>query len=155
MAIGFLSAVSMWLFNRWIEKQEARDGPAAIPRRWLPRRVPSGVTSVSCLGESRLRRVELQEARPSPARSEPARREPSWPGHLSPDARELGLGRPLRPPRTGASSLSDSAATASTREDAEEALQRAATAIVLAAPSVRSPEAYLTARLPPGSALRR
>ena len=30
------------------------------------------------------------------------------------------------------------------REDAEEALQRAATAIVLAAPSVRSPEAYLT-----------
>ncbi len=31
------------------------------------------------------------------------------------------------------------------REDAEEALQRAATAIVLAAPSVRSPEAYLTA----------
>ncbi|MBI5440282.1 MAG: sigma-70 family RNA polymerase sigma factor [Deltaproteobacteria bacterium] len=33
------------------------------------------------------------------------------------------------------------------REDAEEALQRAATAIVLAAPSVRSPEAYLTAVL--------
>ena len=32
-----------------------------------------------------------------------------------------------------------------TREDAEEALQRAATAIILAAPSVRSPEAYLTA----------
>ena len=30
------------------------------------------------------------------------------------------------------------------REDAEEALQRAATAIVFAAPSVRSPEAYLT-----------
>jgi DNA-directed RNA polymerase specialized sigma24 family protein len=30
------------------------------------------------------------------------------------------------------------------REDAEEALQMAATAIVLAAPSVRSPEAYLT-----------
>lgn len=30
------------------------------------------------------------------------------------------------------------------REDAEEALQRAATSIVLAAPSVRSPEAYLT-----------
>ncbi|HYN41698.1 MAG TPA: hypothetical protein VE129_07980 [Thermoanaerobaculia bacterium] len=30
------------------------------------------------------------------------------------------------------------------REDAEEALQRAATAIVVAAPSVRSPEAYLT-----------
>ncbi len=30
------------------------------------------------------------------------------------------------------------------REDTEEALQRAATAIVLAAPSVRSPEAYLT-----------
>ncbi|MFN7986965.1 MAG: sigma-70 family RNA polymerase sigma factor [Thermoanaerobaculia bacterium] len=30
------------------------------------------------------------------------------------------------------------------REDAEEALQRAATAIVLAAPSVRNPEAYLT-----------
>ena len=30
------------------------------------------------------------------------------------------------------------------REDAEEALQRAATAIVLASPSVRSPEAYLT-----------
>lgn len=30
------------------------------------------------------------------------------------------------------------------REDAEEVLQRAATAIVLAAPSVRSPEAYLT-----------
>jgi DNA-directed RNA polymerase specialized sigma24 family protein len=29
-------------------------------------------------------------------------------------------------------------------EDAEEALQRAATSIVLAAPSVRSPEAYLT-----------
>ena len=32
-----------------------------------------------------------------------------------------------------------------TREDAEEALQRAATAIVLSAPCVRSPEAYLTA----------
>lgn len=31
------------------------------------------------------------------------------------------------------------------REDAEEALQRAATSIFLAAPSVRSPEAYLTA----------
>jgi len=31
------------------------------------------------------------------------------------------------------------------REDAEEALQKAAIAIVLAAPSVRSPEAYLTA----------
>ena len=30
------------------------------------------------------------------------------------------------------------------REDAEEALQRAATSIVLAAPAVRSPEAYLT-----------
>ena len=30
------------------------------------------------------------------------------------------------------------------REDAEEALQRAATAIVFSAPSVRSPEAYLT-----------
>ena len=30
------------------------------------------------------------------------------------------------------------------REDAEEALQRAATNIILAAPSVRSPEAYLT-----------
>mgnify|MGYP001209432405 FL=1 len=30
------------------------------------------------------------------------------------------------------------------REDAEEALQRAATSIFLAAPSVRSPEAYLT-----------
>lgn len=30
------------------------------------------------------------------------------------------------------------------REDAEEALQKAATAIVLAAPCVRSPEAYLT-----------
>ena len=30
------------------------------------------------------------------------------------------------------------------REDAEEALQRAATSILLAAPSVRSPEAYLT-----------
>lgn len=32
-----------------------------------------------------------------------------------------------------------------TRDDAEEALQRAATAIVLSAPCVRSPEAYLTA----------
>ena len=31
-----------------------------------------------------------------------------------------------------------------TREDAEEALQRAATSILLAAPSVRCPEAYLT-----------
>jgi DNA-directed RNA polymerase specialized sigma24 family protein len=30
------------------------------------------------------------------------------------------------------------------REDSEEALQRAATSILLAAPSVRSPEAYLT-----------
>ena len=30
------------------------------------------------------------------------------------------------------------------REDAEEALQRAATAILVAAPSVRSPDAYLT-----------
>ncbi|MBP7676023.1 MAG: hypothetical protein KBB14_06835, partial [Thermoanaerobaculia bacterium] len=29
MAIGFLSAVSMWAFNRWIEKQEAKDRAAA------------------------------------------------------------------------------------------------------------------------------
>jgi dipeptide/tripeptide permease len=28
MAIGFLSAVSMWLFNRWVEKQEAKEPPA-------------------------------------------------------------------------------------------------------------------------------
>ncbi len=28
MAIGFLSAVSMWLFNRWVEKQEAKETPA-------------------------------------------------------------------------------------------------------------------------------
>jgi hypothetical protein len=24
MAVGFLSALSMWLFNRWLERQEAR-----------------------------------------------------------------------------------------------------------------------------------
>ncbi len=29
MAIGFLSAVSMWAFNRWIEKQEAKDARTA------------------------------------------------------------------------------------------------------------------------------
>jgi len=29
MAIGFLSAVAMWAFNRWVEKQEAKDRPAA------------------------------------------------------------------------------------------------------------------------------
>ena len=29
MAIGFLSAVSMWAFNRWVEKQEAKEAPAA------------------------------------------------------------------------------------------------------------------------------
>ncbi len=29
MAIGFLSALSMWLFNRWLEKQEARELTAA------------------------------------------------------------------------------------------------------------------------------
>jgi dipeptide/tripeptide permease len=29
MAIGFLSAVSMWLFNRWVEKQEAKEPASA------------------------------------------------------------------------------------------------------------------------------
>jgi dipeptide/tripeptide permease len=30
MAIGFLSAVSMWLFNRWLEKQEAKEAARAF-----------------------------------------------------------------------------------------------------------------------------
>jgi hypothetical protein len=30
MAIGFLSAVSMWLFNRWVEKQEAKETPSPV-----------------------------------------------------------------------------------------------------------------------------
>ena len=107
MAIGFLSAVSMWAFNRWVEKQEAKETPD--PGVGLPRRGPTGSSLGPCLAKPPPSSRFRGETAPGPA-GLPA--EAVGPA-AEVEAREWDWDDLYAPASAAVSSLSDSGATAS------------------------------------------